>query len=64
MHDKLIYKEDRVFSYNSDGQKHGYWEVWQHNKKLWYITNYVNGERFGYYHFNWNGREDREYYAR
>jgi hypothetical protein len=50
--------------YNKQGEKHGYWEKYWHKDSLWYITNYVNGVRYGYFFFDWHGREDREYYAR
>lgn len=64
LHQKKNTMPDSIYNYNTIGQKDGYWEVYWQNDSLWYITNYVNGVRYGYYFFDWHGREDREYYAK
>ncbi len=63
VHQKKNTMQDKM-PYNELGQKHGYWEKYWCSDSLWYITNYINGVRYGYYFFDWHGREDREYYAR
>ena len=37
--------------YNDKGERHGYWEGYNSNGKLWYKTNYVNGKINGI--FEW-----------
>jgi antitoxin component YwqK of YwqJK toxin-antitoxin module len=33
--------------YNEQGERHGPWERYWYNGKLWYKGNYVNGEKRG-----------------
>jgi len=49
-------------SYNDNGEKHGPWEAYYSNGKLWYNENYINGKKHGLlevYHYNgklyWKG---------
>ena len=35
--------------YNENGERHGYWERYHDNGKLWYKGTYVNGIKHGYW---------------
>ena len=35
--------------YNNKNQRHGYWEVYLPNGKLYYKGNYINNEQIGYW---------------
>ena len=35
--------------YNENNKKHGYWEEYWENGKLWDKGNYLNGKRHGYW---------------
>jgi antitoxin component YwqK of YwqJK toxin-antitoxin module len=36
-----------IISYNTNKQKHSYWEVYYFNGNLWYKRLYQNGKRVG-----------------
>jgi len=50
--------------YNNKGLKHGYWEYYHDNGKLYHKENYVNGKRHGFYErYNSNGKLNlKQYY--
>jgi hypothetical protein len=33
--------------YNEKGEPHGYWEKFFPQDKIWFKTNYINGEKYG-----------------
>jgi antitoxin component YwqK of YwqJK toxin-antitoxin module len=46
---------EEIISFNDKGQRHGYWEVYWSNGKLWYKCFYQNDKQVGYeewYHWN------------
>jgi len=49
---------------NKEGQRHGYWEFYNTNGKLWSKGKYINGNQDGYWEFyNTNGKlESKEYF--
>jgi antitoxin component YwqK of YwqJK toxin-antitoxin module len=47
-----------IESFNDNGQRHGYWEMY-FNGKLWYNCLYYNDKEVGYeegYHMHFNGK--------
>ena len=53
-----------IESYNDKGERHGYWEEYHSNGKLWYKGNYINDKYDGYwkgYHSNGNLRYKGNY---
>jgi antitoxin component YwqK of YwqJK toxin-antitoxin module len=40
--------------YNASGEKHGYWEFYYSDGKLWISGYYNNGEPDGYWEFRYN----------
>ena len=32
---------------NKKGERNGYWEIFFPQNKIWFKTNYINGERYG-----------------
>ena len=55
-------KQD-INQYNTNNQKHGYWEKYYFNGNLWFKGNYVNGERHGYWEeYYYNGKLDYKCY--
>ena len=45
-------KED-ITPRNEKGQRHGYWERYWSNGKLWHKGNYINGKCVGYWEFHY-----------
>jgi antitoxin component YwqK of YwqJK toxin-antitoxin module len=41
-------KEQEINQYNSQGQRHGYWEEYFNNGLLYTKGNYQNGQQHGY----------------
>jgi antitoxin component YwqK of YwqJK toxin-antitoxin module len=59
MNTSEIRKENLINLYNEKGEKHGYWERYYGNGRLWYKGNYVDGREHGYWEVYFdNGRLD------
>jgi len=44
-------------AYNDKGERHGPWEIYHDNGKLWYKKNYVNGKAQGLFEiYDSNGK--------
>jgi hypothetical protein len=50
--------------YNNKGQRHGYWETYWNNNKLWAKSFYINDNIYGYVEFNTNKIIDKYYCAK
>jgi len=44
----MINKSINIMPINNKGQRHGYWEEYYFNGKLWYKCLYHNGKEVGY----------------
>jgi antitoxin component YwqK of YwqJK toxin-antitoxin module len=52
-------KKQDLRPYNEWGQRHGYWEEYHSNGKLWIKGNFVNGKAHGYFEWYYsNGQLD------
>jgi hypothetical protein len=52
--------------FNEQGIRHGYWEQYHRNNKLYLRCHYINGEEFGYHQkISYNKKfKINEYYVR
>ena len=57
MNTSEIRKENLINLYNEKGEKHGYWEIYYDNGKLYSKGNYVNGKEHGYWEVYWYNGE-------
>ena len=48
---------------NKEGKRHGYWEHYTSNGKLWAKGNYKGGKEHGYWESNWvDGKLRKHFY--
>jgi hypothetical protein len=56
--------QDNINQRNKNKNRNGKWVVYQDNGQIFYIAFYVDGERFGYFEYNYNNKIRKLYYAR
>jgi len=57
--------DKNIEPYNDKGQRHGVWEMYWGNGRLWFKCFYYNSKRVGYeelYHYHNGKMKDKTYY--